>query len=257
MYLHGYGSIPDRAFVAFDRELDEGAWKDVTTADIETAAKQNVAILLTTPLLVGWKLRMRWAIAGIIAALGAPSLNKLDEAWDAAQRRLFHTIAIGVDSDNAATRAAADRLRNQVLSGSGTGQTQLSCDDQVDFGRHQIALTQEGGPLSADAKKLKLGDVLNDVQKTTDALAQALGRTIGEKRKAPSKQIRAAIAECVSVFNAVHNDLEWFVAKTSPGPDRDRFVALLEPLEQLLARNESTSNATPTPETTPQSPATG
>lgn len=156
-------------------------------------------------------------------------------------------FAIVVDSDNHATRAATDRLRNQMLTGSGTGQTQLSCDHQVDLGRHQIALTQEAGPLSADAKKLKLGDVLQNVQKTTDALAQTLGRTIGEKRHAPSKQIRTAIAECVSVFNAVHNDLEWFVAKTSPGPDRDRFVALLEPLEQLLARNESTSEATPTP----------
>lgn len=238
MASRGYRNVPDRAFVAFDRELDEVAWSEISINGIEDAAKQSAAVLLNAPLPVVWKLRMRWGIATVVGVLGAPTITKLDEAWDTTQRRLFHHIAIGVDSDNAAVRAAADRLRTQLLSGSGMAQTQLSCDEEVDFGRQQIALTQEGGPLAADAKKAKLTDALADVHKATEALAQAVGRGTGEKRKAPSKLLRDAISECASAFNGVHDDLAWFIAKTPPGVERDRLAALLAPLEALLARHE-------------------
>ena len=247
MAAYGYGNVADRSFVAFDHELDEGAWNEIAIKDYEDAAKQNIAILLTSPLPVVWKLQLRWGIAGLLAALGAPSLVKLDEAWDAAQRRLFHHIAIAVDSDNAAVRAAADRLRHQLLSGTGTAQTQLSCDDEVDFGRNQIALTKESGLLAADAKKAKIADALVDVQKTTEALAQVLGRATGEKRKAPSKRLREALGECAGAFNAVHGEIAWFISKSSPGVERDRLVSLLAPLEALLVRNEPASSELASP----------
>lgn len=56
---YGYGNVADRALVAFDRELEEGAWKDVSTGSYEDAAKQNAALLLTAPLPVVWKLQLR------------------------------------------------------------------------------------------------------------------------------------------------------------------------------------------------------
>ena len=247
---YGYGNVSDRGFVAFDRELEEGAWKDIATHDHEMAAKQNIAALLTAPLPVVWKIRLRWGIASVIAALGAPSLAKLDEAWDSAQRRLFHNIAIGVDSERPAVRAAADRLRERLLTGTGIAQTQLSCDDEVEFGFRQIALTQEGGPLAADAKKAKITDALADVQKTTEALAAALGRSGREKRKAPSKRMRDALSACVSAFNGVHDQILWFLAQASPGAERDQLMALVEPLEALLARTEN-----PPTTATPENPA--
>ncbi len=253
---HGYGSVTDRAFVAFDRELDEGAWNEVQTTEEQNAAKENAAALLIAPLPVVWKLRLHWAIAGIIAVLGAPTIAKLDDAWDGTQRRLFHHIAIGVDSDDPLVRAAADRLRMQLLAGMGTAQTQLSCDDEVDFGRKQIALTQEGGPLHFDAKKVKLTAALADVHKATEALGQALGRGAAEKRKAPSKLLRDAMAECSDAFNSVHDQLDWFISKTPPGAQHDRLVAWLGPLNALLERVGSTASSaqdSPTPpDATPQ-----
>ena len=51
----------------------------------------------------------------------------------------------------------------------------------------------------ADAVADGLADALADVQKTTEALALALGRSTREKRKSPSKQIRDAISECAAV----------------------------------------------------------
>jgi hypothetical protein len=149
-------------------------------------------------------------------------------------------------------RDAADRLLAGLLSGTGTAQTQLDCNAEVDFGRNQIKLTTEGGHLAADAKKLKLADVLADVAKTTEALAKALGRSSGEKRKPPSRQLRDAVAECAASFTAVHDDLAWFISRTPKGPDRDHLEMLLAPLEALLARTTpAASAAPPMPETAP------
>jgi hypothetical protein len=237
MASFGYGSVPDRAFVAFERDLEEGAWKEIATKKYDESGKENAALLLAAPQPVVWKLRLRWSIGGVVAALGASSLTVLDEAWDAAQRRLFHRIAASVDDEDRAVRDAADRLRAQLLSGMGTGQTQLDYDAEVDFGRQQIALTQGNGPLTADVKKCKLGDALADVAKTTDALAKGLGRGSNEKRKPPSRRLRDAVADCAGAFNAVHDEIDWFVSRTPAGPERDGLLALLAPLEALLARN--------------------
>jgi hypothetical protein len=252
MATFGYGNVPDRAFVAFNRELDEGAWNDIVTKKYDDPAKESAAALLTAPPPIVWKLRLRFGIAAVIAALGAPSLAALDDAWDAAQRRLFHRIAAGVDDENRDVRDVADRLRLQLLAGTGTAQTQLDYDAEVDFGRQQIALTQENGPLAADAKKLKLADALADVKKTTEALAQGLGRSSGEKRRPPSKQLRDAVAECAAAFNGVHDEIEWFIRRTPKGADRDVLTALLSPLEALLSRNGPVAPAAPT---TPAAPA--
>jgi hypothetical protein len=66
--------------------------------------------------------------------------------------------AAAADDEDRAVRDAADRLHAQLLAGTGVAQTQLNYDAEVDFGSRQIAFTQEGRPLAAYAKKLKLGD---------------------------------------------------------------------------------------------------
>ena len=194
MAAFGYGNVPDRAFVAFERELDEGAWKDVATKKFDELAKESASALLTAPQPVIWKIRLRSGLAAVVAALGAPSLTLLDKAWDAAQRRLFHRMAAGVDAEDRDERDAADRLRAGLLAGTGTAQTQLDFNAEVDFGRQQIKLTREGGHLAEGAKKLKLSPVLAAVAKATEALAKGLGRSSGEKRKPPSRQLRDAPA---------------------------------------------------------------
>jgi hypothetical protein len=256
MATYGYGGVTDRAFVAYDRELDDGAWKGIAPKKAEEQASENAAALLNSPQLVIWKLRLRWGIAGVLTALGATALAELDGSWDSAQRRLFHRIAAGVDSEDRDVRAAADRLSAQILAGTGVAQTQYDFDAEVDFGLNQIALTQAGAPLAADAKALKLGDALADVAKTTEALAKGLGRGTGDKRRPPSRKLRSAIAECAASFNAVHEDLTWFVGRTPPGAERDMLTALLVPLEALLSRHASATPAASAPaEPTPPAPA--
>jgi hypothetical protein len=247
MAVYGYGNVSDRGFVAFERELEEGAWAEVITKKYEEPAKDNAAALLAAPQPIIWKLCLRSGIGAIVAALGATSLVELDDAWDAAQRRLFHRIALGIDDPDRAVRTVADRLRAGLLSGTGTAQTALGYDDEVDFGRQQLRLTGENGPLAADAKKLKLGDALADIAKTTDALAKGLGRSSGEKRKAPSKLLRDATAECAAAFNSVHEQITWFTSRTPAGPARDNLAALLAPMEALLERSKAPVGAAPAP----------
>jgi hypothetical protein len=254
MAAFGYGNVPDRAFVAFERELEQGAWKEVSTKKYEESAKESAAALLGAPQPVVWKLRLRLGIASVLSSLGATSLAALDEAWDAAQRRLFHRIGAGVDDEDRTVRDAADRLRAQLLLGTGTGQTLLDYDAEVDFGLQQIALTHDKGPLAADARKLKLEGALADVKKTTEALAHGMGRSTGGKRKPPSKQLRDAIAECAAAFNAVHVELAWFTSRTPKGADRDGLEALLTPLEALLSRNAPAADTPAPPEEPPAAP---
>ena len=256
MVAYGYGGVTDRALVGFERELEDGAWKGIAPKKADEQASENAALLLNASQPVIWKLRLRWGIAGVLVALGAISLAELDSGWDSAQRRLFHRVATGVDDNDPAVRAAADRLSAQILAGTGVAQTQYDYDAEVDFGLKQIALTQADGPLAADAKKLKLSDALADVAKTTEALAKGIGRGTGDKRRAPSLKLRNAIAECAASFNGVHEDLAWVVGRTPPGAERDKLAALLAPLEALLARHAPTAPAEAAPaETAPGAPA--
>ena len=247
MAAYGYGSLGDRAFVGFDRELEDGAWKGIALKKAEEQASENAALLLNAPQLVIWKVRLRWGIAGVLVALGATSLAELDGNWDSAQRRLFHRVATGVDDNDPAVRAAADRLSAQILAGTGVAQTQYDFDAEVDFGLKQIALTGADGPLAADAKKLKLDDVLADVAKATEALAKGIGRGTGDKRRPPSRKLRTAVAECAAAFNGVHEDLAWFIGRTPPGAERDKLTALLVPLEGLLSRHAPAAPAEAAP----------
>ncbi len=254
----GYANVADQGFVSFDKELNETPWASIATKKYDDAVKDSPAALREAPMQVVWKIRLRRGIARVLAALGAQSIAELDAAWDGAQRRLQLRIDLAANSEDAAIRAAAERLRPQLLAGaSGTAQTTWTFDDEIDFGRTQLARTQAGQPLAADVKKLKLDDELADIEKKTEALAQGLGRGSGEKRRTPSKQVRAAMADCVGAFNAVHNDLVWLRDETSSGPDRDLLTALLAPLEALLSRNTpaATKEAAPAAPEAPAAPS--
>ena len=255
MAQYGYGGLKDRVFLGFEKELETGAWKEVGTKKIEAEAKESVTALLKAPLRVTWKVRLRFGIAGVIAALGVPQITELDATWDSSQRRLFHRLGAAVDDKDSIVRAAADRLWPVLLLGTGTQQTTLDYDDEVNFGRRQVAAAGPGGPLAADAKIAKIETEIADIDKATEALAAGLGRGTGSKRRAPSQQVREAVADCAKIFNGVHDDLVWFVEHAPSGPERDHLSDLLAPLNALLDRSKPV--AAPTEEAaSPEEPAT-
>lgn len=247
---YGYSYVSDKAFVAFAHDLGQGAWKNVSIAQYQGEAKPLDAAALEAPHPVLWKLRIVLVISALKQALGSGRLDVLDAGWDSSERRLNFRLAERAEDTDADVRAAADRLRRQLLKGKGTEQTGYDFDAEVDFGRKQLELAKEEG-IAADIKKLKVDDLLQDIERATEALANGLGRQPGVKRAtAPSVQLRDALTACTTAFNGVHGHIDWFLENTPNGPARDHLAELEAPFAALLARNPPTqakaaSNAPP------------
>jgi hypothetical protein len=234
---YGYSYVSDTSFIAFQPDIEDGAWKSVSIAKYDNPERSLSAAALSAPHPVFWKLRIAWALAGLKEAVASGAAERADADWDAAQRRLRSRLSLAADDKDPAVRAAAERLQSLLLLGGGTGQTILDYDAEVDFARKQLLLTKEG-QAAADVKKLKLAEALADIHETTEALAKAIGRTAGQKRAAsPSIRLREAMVECSAAFNAVHDQIAWFIDHTPNGSDRDHLVALQAPFDALLARN--------------------
>jgi hypothetical protein len=254
---YGYGHVSAKGFVAFGHDLADGAWKSVSIAKYDVESKELDAAALDASHPVIWKLRISWVLAALKQALGSGKLDQLDASWDACERRLHYRLAERADDKDPEIRAAAERLRGQLLEGNGTEQTGYGYDEEIDFGRKQLELAKEES-IAADIKKLEVGDLLQDIAEATEALAQGSGRKAGSKRAgAPSAQLRDALAACTTAFNGVHDDLAWFLENTATGPVRDRLAELQAPFEALLARNPPTQakgGQTPPAPVTPAAP---
>lgn len=251
MAQFGYGYVPEKGFIAFTRDLSSGAWHAVVIPKkLDPAAERwHATALMDLPRVVYWKLRASSAIEWLRAALGvgtAEVLEALDGNWDRLQRRLNHRIGDAEEDSKATHREAAKRLRGQLLSGNGTAQTNISYDEEIDFGWNQVELASKGATAEY-VKLLGLGDLLHEINAATNDLAKGLGRTPGQKRTAPRfARVRAALAECAGVFNGVHDDIAWAVAHSEPGPEQDQLKALLQPFEGLLERYPAPVKGEPT-----------
>jgi hypothetical protein len=235
---YGYSYVTEKGFSAFAHDLNEGVWKEVSIKKYDTAGQKN-AHLPEAPRPVAWKVRAAWVIADLERALAGSSsevLQRLDTEWDSSQRALNFAIATGLEHQDLGHREAAGRLRVALLAGGGAEQTGYSYDEEVDFGRHQTAITSKG-PLAADAKKVGLGEHLERVRVATEALAAGLGREPGQKR-APirSRQLRDALTSCSAAFNAIHDEIAWLLDHTPPGEPHDKLEALHAPFLALLDR---------------------
>ncbi|WP_437951744.1 hypothetical protein WME98_13815 [Sorangium sp. So ce296] len=240
MASYGYSFVTDKAFSAFSRDLEQGAWKSVSIAKYDVPNRVPTALLLEAPKPVIWKARALWSIATLDEALGvasAAALAELDTEWDAAQRALHLFLASAAESKDPAQRDAAVRLRGALLAGAGTEQTRYTYDAEVDYGWHQVAVAGKA-PLAADVKKVGAGPHLRRVEEATEALAKGLGRSAGQKRAvARSKRIREAVAACTQAFNGIHDDIGWLIEHTPSGKQRELLEALHAPFLALLERS--------------------
>ncbi|WP_437925967.1 hypothetical protein WMF37_44075 [Sorangium sp. So ce291] len=250
MAAYGYSFVTDKAFSAFARDLDQGAWKSVSIAKYDVPNRVPTALLLEAPKPVIWKVRALWSIAALDEALGvasAAALAELDTEWDASQRALHLFLASAAESKDPAQRDAAVRLRGALLAGAGTEQTRYTYDAEVDYGWHQVAVAGKA-PLAADVKKVGAGPHLERVEEATEALAKGLGRSSGQKRAvARSKRIREAVVACTQAFNAIHDDIGWLIEHTPSGKHRELLEALHAPFLALLERSPQRGSAAAAP----------
>lgn len=245
MTRYGYGYVPEKGFLSFLSDLSEGVWKDISIKLYDHPHQKLAPALIDDASPVRWKLRATWAIVTLRDALGAgPAvLAQLDGDWDSTQRKLHFILGGAGEDKDPSRRDAAERLRGALLLGNGTAQTLLSWDEEVDFGRQQLALTAEG-PLADDARKLGLHAVLQEVEETTAALAHGLGRGSEQRRGvARSVRLRWALAGCAAAFNGIHHEIAWFLDHTEDADAHSRLEQMLAPFQALLDRYPSTRGA--------------
>lgn len=251
MASYGYSFVTDKAFSAFARDLEQGAWKSVSIDKYDVPNRVPAALLLEAPKPVIWKARALWSIAALDDALGvasAAALAELDTEWDTAQRALHLFLASAAESKDPAQRDAAVRLRGALLAGAGTEQTRYTYDAEVDYGWHQVAVAGKA-PLAADVKKVGAGPYLKRIGEATEALAKGLGRSSGQKRAvARSKRIREAVVACTQAFNAIHGEIGWLIEHTPSGKQRELLEALHAPFLALLERSPQRAPAAAAPE---------
>lgn len=236
---HDFSIVTDKGFNAFLHDLAEGAWKNVSITRYDTLGRMPTTLLLEAPRPVVWKVRATWAIMSLKYALGSTSaelLEQLDAEWESAQRDLALALIGATEHKDPARQKAASRLRDALGLGSGATQAAGGYDEEIALGRQQIAITASG-PLAEDVERLKLGDLRKSIHETTEALAEAIGRTSKQPRSAlRSRRVREALSGCAVSFGAIHDELVWLLAHTPEGEAKRQLQALLEPFLALIER---------------------
>ncbi len=132
MSNHGYSRVEDMAFIGFQGKLHEGAWAAVPTLpspDPSGTPDPNALVLalMQAPTLSMVKALMLHSVGQLVQALDskASSVEAVDAAWDSAQRRFSYALAEKGESLVPQEREAAQRLRQHLLLGRGTAQTDL------------------------------------------------------------------------------------------------------------------------------------
>jgi hypothetical protein len=232
----GYGYVEEKGFVSFSGAFEDGHWKSIDIQPYDSEEMIAKAPFATTPVVVQWKLSGTWGIRTLVRSMSVGNNAELDSEWDASQRSFAAGVAAEEDHKDPAHRAAAGRIRTALLSGAGTSQTILELDGEFEFGKQQLVLAEEKA-LAADLKLTDLGPKLDRIREATLALGEGIGRVPG-KNRAPARwlRIREALQECVGVFTSIHDGLEWAIAHSPAGPERDTLEKMLEPFQALLER---------------------
>jgi hypothetical protein len=248
---YAFSKVSDKGFISLEVDLTEGEWAKLPGP---SANSEPPSLLEMNPPRA-WKHLLVISIATLVDALGlGPDRLAADQAFDTSQRQLHHKTALDADDPDPEIRAAAQRVRAALLLGQGTAQTNLSFQEEVDFGLKQLALASRP-PLKDDCDRLQLAPLLARIEAATFTLARAIGRPLGQPPQpdAPrSVRIRSALSTCASTCRTILNEIDLFTRLSSPN-DQRILAALRAPLDALLSRyassppRASTDDQTQTP----------
>jgi hypothetical protein len=239
MTTYGYSFVSDSGLTAFPQDLDNSAWRDVPTLSFGDGDPQGVS-LLSAP----FSSVLKWAVLSAIDSLAqaiarAPSSSTVaDEGFDRQQRILDASLNLALLSDDPEEVAAAQRLKAALTLGSGTAQTTLSYQGEVDFGRDQARLAAQPA-IAADLTTLQLTERLTLIQAATERLALTLGRIDQDPALTPSRRLILTRAACTITLNTAHSILNHVKANAPTATTRDLAADLLAPFEALLSRHRA------------------
>lgn len=198
---HGYGSVDEVGFLAFEVELGE--------APFVAHAIKKAPGLKASVLEVHY-----WTLLSVLVALRAGVTSQeegpgaLDVPFDGSQRSLRNVLLLHVQGADAKKAEAATTVFAGLLSGkSGLAQTRLTLEREVEFGRAQVSLARSA-PYAALIKLLGIEAYIDAVDEATEALAAALGKVPGSSALvARGERRRVALTACRSAFQSVHASL--------------------------------------------------
>jgi hypothetical protein len=226
--------VPAAGFATFDVELSTGDWAYVDSSYSEGGARRTAKMLEDGPTLHIVKLRLKWAIAGLLQAIDvAGDAKECDRHWDTLQKQLASILGGRIASTDSMKRAAAQRLQSTLLLRASAAQTKLPYEQEVDFGRRQITHVSQGQG-AGDVASLALVPLMLEIAAATEALAISIG--YGTCTKTPNERKASARAACAATFASAAYWLAWIAEYGSDRGDRERAEALRLPLEQLAAR---------------------
>lgn len=229
-----FTQVPAEGFVAFLQELATDDWATIDISSFLGPNRTPARPLEEASVTVFSKLQLQWTLE-VLAEIreGAGSAGDRDRDWDTVQKRLKIRIDSAAVDEDMQKQEAAERLRKVMLMGAGQAQTKLKYQQEVDFGRQQVQRAATG-QTAADIALLGLGGIITDIQRTSDALAAAIG--YGQNTQPPSERLRLALAACASMFSLVAGQLAWLAAHGQVGMEQTRAAKLRASLEALAAR---------------------
>lgn len=224
MPQHGFSSASDEGLISLDAQLDQNAWGALPAPDPSTPAHLQPALSVH-------KARIQATIRTFVVSRLA-DLTPFDDDWDRAQRRLSLTLSLHEESRDPTTRHAATRLRDKLLQGGRVQQTNLSYGDEIEFGEAQHQLAQAAS-LRDDIERLALQDILAEIQRTTQALREALALN-SNKRTAAERTLSTRRAR-VAIHDACNDALDLLAwLQHQPDADRATLDALTHTLRSVL-----------------------
>jgi hypothetical protein len=134
---YGYSNVTDKGFLAFARELDEGAWKAVSIKKYDADGAIAKSPLADAPLAVVWKVRATWGLQALKQARGAArALRGAARAVSGGRR------AGGREGEEGRGRGAGAGLRS---SGGARGGLAPACGTRKE-GRGRLGLSARRSP---------------------------------------------------------------------------------------------------------------
>ncbi len=225
-----FSHVPMAGFAAFQSTMQGHPW---TQVDASAYADPSKPLWNAGPLVLS-KVRLHRSIQQLLVTmLGAGGAKACDRRWDGVEKQLYGLLAAYAQSSDPAKQDAAERLQGLLLLGNGVAQTMLRYQEEVDFGRKQVALAAAGQG-ATDVATLGLGATINEIAVATEALAAVIG--YGENVVAPHARRRKALAACMQTFGAVAEGLAWLIDLGGDSVERALAMELYASLNELVDR---------------------
>ena len=234
MSTQGYTRVTESSFLTFPEKLEASeVWSAVGTADVSLKSTEGVEQLMASSTLVTLKTLVTSAVEALRAASQETrtAIMDADDTWDRLQGLLHQDLERESQSEDGERSAAAALLREELLKGGTTAQTQFSYGDEIQFARAQIARAEKP-EVAAAVARLGLAERLQAVSQATERFATLIEEA-GDDRPRPLQRRRAWRA-CASAFSLTHEFLTSLV-RHLPAAGRRHLIEYLAPFEAILA----------------------